>query len=259
MGKVTLVGAGPGDPELLTRKAWRLLGQANVVLHDALMDTDAMKTAAPQAHWIDVGKRLGHVSVEQEFICRLLVSYAKKGLNIVRLKGGDPSIFGRMTEEIEACREAGIDIEVVPGVTSACAAAAQLQSSLTLRNISRSVAFVTPRTGKRPVSSDSEWLAVSLAAQTVVIYMAGAQSKQIAQQLIEGGKSALLPVCVVENVSLNGACIHTTLQALARTALPIFKGPVLLMVGETFTNANHTAAEREAHKSKTQFSELATG
>jgi uroporphyrin-III C-methyltransferase len=259
MSRVTLIGAGPGDSELLTRKAWRILGEADVVLHDALIDCAGMQSAAPDAKWLDVGKRLGRVSVEQEFICRLLVSYAKKGLNVVRLKGGDPSIFGRMAEEIDACREAGLTVEVVPGVTSACAAAAQIQTSLTLRGISRSVAFVTPRVGKRSVASDSEWLAVSLAAHTIVLYMAGSQSKDIGEQLIVGGKSPDLPVCVIENASLSGVCLRMSLRELANNSLPTLTGPVLIMLGEAFSTANSKFIQDVKNASNTQFAEAATG
>lgn len=253
MSRVSLIGAGPGDPELLTRKAWRILGEADVVLHDALIDTDGMRSSAPDAKWVDVGKRLGQVSVEQEFICRILVSYAKKGFNVVRLKGGDPSIFGRMTEEIDACRDAGLTVEVIPGVTSACAAAAQIQTSLTLRGISRSVAFVTPRVGKRSIAANSEWLAVSLVAHTVVLYMASAQSKEIAEQLIAGGKSPELPVCVIENASLSGVCLRMSLRDLANSSLPILTGPVLLMLGEAFSTANSKYIQDVANASKSQF------
>src|SRR5690606_22987858 len=101
---VTLIGAGPGDPELLTRKAWRILGQADVVLYDALLNAAGMQQAAPEALWLSVGKRAGKTSVDQEFICRALVGYARQGMNVVRLKGGDPALFGRAAEELEACR-----------------------------------------------------------------------------------------------------------------------------------------------------------
>lgn len=232
MATVYLVGAGPGDPELMTRKAWRLLGEAQVVLHDALMDVDGMQSAAPDALWVNVGKRCDGTSVDQAFICRSLVGYAKRGLKVVRLKGGDPSLFGRMAEELEACREAGLVVEVVPGVTSACAAAAELQASLTLRGVSRSVAFVTPRIGRKERAVDTEWLQVSLAAQTVVVYMAGKQSRSIAQELIAGGKCANTPVCVVENASAVGARFRMSLSDLARDGLPEFVGPVSLLMGE---------------------------
>ena len=237
MATVYLVGAGPGDPELMTRKAWRLLGEAQVVLHDALMDVDGMHAAAPHAMWINVGKRCDGTSVDQTFICRSLVGYAKRGLRVVRLKGGDPTVFGRLSEELEACRTSGLNVEVVPGVTSACAAAADLQASLTLRGVSRSVAFVTPRVGRKEHALDNEWLQVSLAAQTVVLYMAGKQAGRIAQELIARGKSVTTPVCVVENASSTGARFRMSLSELARDGLPEFVGPVSLLMGEALRAA----------------------
>lgn len=237
MATVYLVGAGPGDPELMTRKAWRLLGEAQVVLHDALMDVDGMRLAAPDAMWVNVGKRCDGTSVDQAFICRSIVGYAKRGLRVVRLKGGDPTVFGRLSEELEACRTAGLAAEVVPGVTSACAAAADLQASLTLRGVSRSVAFVTPRVSRKEHALDNEWLQVSLAAQTVVLYMAGKQAGRIAQELIAGGKSVTTPVCVVENASSIGARFRMSLSELAQDGLPAFVGPVSLLMGEALTAA----------------------
>lgn len=233
---VTLIGAGPGDPELLTRKAWRILGQADVVLYDALLNAAGMQQAAPEASWLSVGKRAGKTSVDQAFICRALVGYARQGMNVVRLKGGDPGLFGRADEELEACRLAGISVEIVPGVTSACAAAADLQTSLTLRGVSRSVAFVTPRVG-RDENHESEWLSVSLAARTVVIYMGGAHAQAISQRLIAGGKHPLTPVCVVENAGGSGMRMRTTLLSLVQTGLPAMEGPVSLLLGEALAQA----------------------
>lgn len=234
MSRVALIGAGPGDPDLLTRKAWKILSAADVVLYDALLDADGMFEIAPLAQWVPVGKRAHQASVPQALICRMLVNYAQQGLNVVRLKGGDPGIFGRLAEELEACRAAGLEVEVVPGVTSACAAAAQLQTSLTLRGVSRSLAFVTPCLNPRDAAKDSEWLPVSLAAQTVVIYMGGSQAAHLAQQLINAGKCPSTPVCVVENVSLHGHQLAMTLGQLAHAGLPRFEGPVLLLMGEVF-------------------------
>lgn len=237
MANVTLMGAGPGDPELMTRKAWRLLGEADVVLYDALLDAEGMKEAAPQAQWLSVGKRAGRPAPEQAFICRTLVAYARRGLRVVRLKGGDPSLFGRMTEELDACRDAGIEVEIVPGVTSACAAAADLQASLTLRGVSRSVAFVTPRVGRGEKESDDRWLHAAMAAETVVLYMAGKRADVICQQLIEAGKSANTPICVVENAGGAGARMRVTLIEIARHGLPELEGPVSLLLGDALALA----------------------
>ena len=231
--KVWLIGAGPGDPELMTRKAWRLLSQADVVMHDALMDVEGMKEAAPEAKWVEVGKRNGQASVEQAFICRALVGFAKQGLRVVRLKGGDPAIFGRVTEEIEICRANNIEIEIIPGVTAACAAAADLQTSLTLRGISRSVVFATPRVGRRESTHNTEWLAACLAAETAVLYMAGAQAAEICTTLIEAGRSGDTPICIVESASRStGIRMKSTLANIARDSLPTLTGPVSLLIGQ---------------------------
>ena len=241
--KVWLVGAGPGDPDLITRKAWKLLNQADVILHDALMDIDGMKESNPTAKWVEVGKRNAQPSVAQTFICRSLIGFAKQGLRVVRLKGGDPSIFGRASEEIAACRENGIEVEVVPGVTSACAAAADLQTSLTLRGASRSVAFVTPRIGRRETAGDQEWLKCALAAETVVIYMGGAQAQQICTALIEGGRNPHTPICVVESASRDGVRLKLTLAEVAQKGLESYSGPVSLLVGEALSQARIDKSE----------------
>ena len=235
--KVWFIGAGPGDPELITRKAWRVLNQADVVLHDALMDTVGMHEAAPNAQWLEVGKRSGRPSVEQAFICRSLVTFAKRGLTVVRLKGGDPSIFGRLAEELQACRTENIDVEIIPGVTAACAAAADLQTSLTLRGESRSVVFVTPRLGKHEAHMHNEWLAAAMTAQTTVFYMASAQAKDICDALIEAGKPKQTPICIVENASRVGARLKRTLYEVAQHGLPKFEGPVTLLIGQALSLA----------------------
>lgn len=237
MSAVTLIGAGPGDPELMTRKAWRLLGEADIVLHDALIDVEGMKEAAPAAQWLSVGKRAGRPAVEQAFICRTLVAYARRGLKVVRLKGGDPSLFGRMAEELEACRAAGIDVSVVPGVTSACAAAADIQASLSLRTVARSVAFVTPRVARGDAQDESGWLQAAMAADTVVLYMAGRSADAICQSLIDAGKPALTPICIVENASGPGKRLRSTLMDIARQGLPEMSGPVSLLVGDALALA----------------------
>jgi len=238
---VTLIGAGPGDPELMTRKAWRLLSQADVVLYDALIDVEGMREAAPSAKWLDVGKRLDQPSVEQAFICASLLTFAKQGLNVVRLKGGDPSIFGRMAEEIAVLRRNHIEFEIVPGVTAACTAAADMQTSLTLRGVSRSVTFVTPRVGRRERDNDTQWLAASIGAETVVLYMAGAQSQLVCQQLIDAGKSPATPICLVENASRAGRRLRSSLGAIAAQGFAPGEGPVILVIGDAM---NEVAAER---------------
>lgn len=232
MGKVYLVGAGPGAPDLLTLRAARLLESADVVLHDALVHPDVVALAR-RARFIDVGKRYGKVSTDQRFINRALVEAARTHALVVRLKGGDPMLFGRAQEEIEALEAAGIECEVVPGVTAALAAAACLKISLTRRGIARSVAFLTPRVGRR--EAPSAWLPAALGADTVVLYMAAGASQSIASQLIAGGKPAGTPAVLVENATLQGERhVATTLARLADRALPRAEGPVVMAIGEVF-------------------------
>src|SRR5215831_7960581 len=167
-GKVYLVGAGPGDPDLLTRKAWRLLQEADVVLHDDLVSADILALAPPYGQVFNVGKRCGRPSVTQEEINSLMVSYAQRGLVVIRLKGGDPEIYGRLGEEIEALREAAVDFEIVPGVTAGCAAAASAGIPLTDRRFASELVFVT---GHRAPGTRPEQGGWDLSAHaTVVIY-----------------------------------------------------------------------------------------
>lgn len=231
-GRVYLVGAGPGAPDLITLRAARLLEAADVVLHDALVHPETL-ALAKRARLVDVGKRYGRVSTEQRFIHRALLEAARTHPVVVRLKGGDPMLFGRAQEEIEALREAGIECEVVPGVTAALAAAASLKASLTRRGRARSVAFVTPRVGRgEPASA---WLPAALAADSVVLYMAAGASQSIARQLVAGGRSPTTPVSLVESASLpEENRFDTTLAGLAMQELPLAAGPVVVCVGEVF-------------------------
>ena len=231
-GKVWLVGAGPGAPDLLTLRAARLLEAADVVLHDALVHPDTLALAR-RARFIDVGKRYGKVSTEQRFIHRAMIDAARAHRVVVRLKGGDPMLFGRAQEEIDALEAAGIDCEVVPGVTAALAAAASLRVSLTRRGIARTVAFLTPRVGRD--ESVSAWLPAALGADTAVLYMAAGASQEIALQLIGAGKAASLPAVLVESATLLGEQrLHTTLAELATAPLPRAEGPVVMAIGEVF-------------------------
>lgn len=241
MGKVYLVGAGPGAPDLLTLRAARLLEQADIVLHDALVHPDTV-ALAKRARRIDVGKRQGRLSPDQRFINRTLVEAARTHAIVVRLKGGDPMLFGRAQEELDALADAGIECEVVPGVTAALAAAASLRVSLTRRGVSRNVAFVTARHG--PGQPQAEWLATARAADTVALYMASGQAAEIAARLIDDGRPAQTPAVLVENASLAGERrFATTLAGLRDGAAPPFTGPVLLAIGEVFRNADATALD----------------
>jgi uroporphyrin-III C-methyltransferase len=228
---VYLVGAGPGAPDLLTLRAARLLEQADVVLHDALVHPETLALAR-RAVIVSVGKRAGKHSTEQRFINKRLVDLARKHARVVRLKGGDPMLFGRAQEEVAALEAAGIPYEVVPGVTAALAASAELGTSLTRRGVARHVLFATPRVGDGEVGSD--WLSAAAAADTVVLYMASRQSAAVAAALIDAGRAAQTPAVVMESVSAPTASQWaTTLGELARRPLAL-DGPALLMIGEVY-------------------------
>lgn len=232
MGKVWLVGAGPGAPDLLTVRAARLLEQADIVFHDALVHPETL-ALAKKARFVDVGKRFGKVSTEQRFINRAIVEAAKTHATVVRLKGGDPMVFGRAQEEIDALDEAGIDYEVVPGITAALAASASLGVSLTRRGVARTLAFLTPRVGRDEEAS--EWVPAAMGADSIALYMAAGASQQIAQQLIAAGKPAATPAVLVESVSLPGESrVFTTLAELAAASRPKAAGPVVMLVGDVF-------------------------
>jgi uroporphyrin-III C-methyltransferase len=231
-GIVYLVGAGPGAPDLLTLRAARLLGTADIVFHDALVHPDTVALAAA-AEKIAVGKRCGRHSTAQQFINKRLVDAARKHSVVVRLKGGDPMLFGRAQEEIAALEAEGICCEVVPGITAALAAAAELKTSLTQRGIARSVTFATPRVGAGERASD--WADGLKASDAGAIYMGAGEAPAIAATLLAAGKSPGLPVVVVENASLPTQCIrYTTLAALPRLAATKMTGPALILLGPQF-------------------------
>jgi uroporphyrin-III C-methyltransferase len=228
MGKVYLVGAGPGDPELLTVKALRLLTSATVVLHDSLVSREALQLIGRESQVIDVGKRCGQKLLTQDEINSLLVSYASQHDTVIRLKGGDPLIFGRAGEEIEALRNAGIDFEVVPGVTAALGAAAAAGISLTDRRAASQVVIATFSRG--PQATALNWAAVTTDT-TLVLYMPGAEYADVAQSLRDAaGLPEDFPCVIVSNAtSARQQDRHTSVAALAHEQrLP---APALLIVG----------------------------
>jgi uroporphyrin-III C-methyltransferase len=234
-GKVYLVGAGPGAPDLVTLRAARLLARADVVFHDALVHPETLALAAG-AEKVAVGKRCGRHSTAQRFINKRLVDAARRHAVVVRLKGGDPMLFGRAQEEIEALRTAGIDFEVVPGVTAALAASAEIGVSLTARGVARSVTLATPRVA--PDARESAWDEAVANADTAAIYMGAGEAAQVAAALLARGKPGSLPVVAVENASLpNARRWYTTLAGLPRLADESFTGPVMLLLGEVFAAA----------------------
>lgn len=231
-GTVYLVGAGPGAEDLLTLRALKLLERAEIVFHDALVNPDVLKHA-PQARLVEVGKRCGQFSAHQTEINRKLVEAAKTCAIVVRLKGGDPMLFGRAQEEIDALNTAGIPFEVVPGVTAALAAAAELKVSLTNRGISRHVVFVTPRAASNAAPND--WITPVTRADTAAIYMGASEAALLAAQLISHGRPSNTPVVIARNVSLASStkrCL--TLAQLASLAPEDLAGPVLILLGEVY-------------------------
>jgi len=240
-GTVHLVGAGPGAAELLTLRAARLLGEADIVFHDALVSTEILALAA-KARLVAVGKRSGRFATAQHFINKQLLDAAKRYRIVVRLKGGDPMLFGRAHEEISFLKKHGIKVEIVPGVTAALAASAELQVSLTRRGEARSVAFVTPRVGAG--ERESRWVDAVLAADTAAIYMAAGETASIAQALIDAGKPARTPVAVVERASLPDAKVSFITLGKLRT-LQAPGAPALIFVGEIYREAAAAAVSGE--------------
>ncbi len=231
--KIFLVGAGPGSADLLTVKALRLLERADIVLHDSLIGPDVLALANPKAALIDVGKRCGGKAHPQAEICRLLVESGQTGGVVLRLKGGDPMIFGRATEEMEALRAAGLAFEVVPGVTAAAAAAAALAASLTRRDISRAVHFLAAH-GSEGGLPPHDWAALAATGGTLAVYMGVRTLPALAENLIAAGMSPDMAAAAVENVSLptqrQWRATLGTLPTQLAAAAPA--GPVLLLIGE---------------------------
>ena len=233
-GKVWFVGAGPGSADLLTVRAIRLLARADIVLHDALMSDEVLEWA-PAARHIAVGKRSGGISTEQRFIDRTLVESARHHAVVVRLKGGDPTVFARLDEEIDALEAAGIDWEIVPGITAASSAAAAAGHSLTRRGVSRSVQIVTPRLGRGEAQS-MHWAEGLSRDATVVLYMAGQIAGECAAILMSRGFVPETPVVCVHGASWPTQSVdRTTLGALAVDGLAVDERPVALLVGAAVT------------------------
>ena len=235
-GSVWLVGAGPGDPELLTRKAERLIRSADAIFYDALVGNGIVELASPRARRVYVGKRSGRHSKDQASIDGLIVAAALSDERVVRLKGGDPAIFGRATEELDACRAAGVPVRMCPGVTAASAAAADLGLSLTLRGLARKVTFVTAhaRAGE-PLALD--WASLADPSATLAIYMGKAAAPELTHGLIEAGLPGETPAVVVENASLaSSSNLRTRLDLLPMAAkAAVGDGPTLILVGRTLS------------------------
>ncbi|RMD86658.1 MAG: uroporphyrinogen-III C-methyltransferase [Alphaproteobacteria bacterium] len=229
-GLVQLVGAGPGDPELLTLKAQRALGEADVIIHDRLVNPEILDYARREAHRIHAGKRAGDHGIGQDGIARLMIAHARAGRRVVRLKGGDPMLFGRAGEEIAALREAGIAVEVIPGITAACGAAATAQIPLTHRDHASAVTFVT---GHVQAGGDLDWRALAGPDRTLVVYMGVARAGGIAAKLIADGVDPALPVAVIERATHGSERrVHGRLDELVDIiADHAIESPALLVIG----------------------------
>ncbi|HMD98793.1 MAG TPA: uroporphyrinogen-III C-methyltransferase [Terriglobia bacterium] len=230
-GKVYLVGAGPGDPELLTVKAYRILREADVVLHDDLVNPAILELASPAAQIVNVGKRCGRREITQPEINSRMVEYARAGLAVVRLKGGDPLVFGRAGEEMEALREAEVEFEIVPGVTAAFAAAAAAGIPLTDRRLASSLVFLTGHLASdKDPEGHSGWPALDSPDATLVIYMPGSDYAHMASEVRAAGVPAETPCLIVSNASSGNEGVHlATLETLAES--PQLPSPKLLIVG----------------------------
>ncbi|MFZ5960260.1 uroporphyrinogen-III C-methyltransferase [Pseudomonas knackmussii] len=234
-GKVWLVGAGPGDPELLTLKAAKALAQAEVVLIDDLVNPQVLEHC-PAARVMRVGKRGGCRSTPQDFIQRLMLRYARQGRRVVRLKGGDPCIFGRGGEEAAWLEARGVCCELVNGITSGLAAATNCGIPLTLRGISRGVTLVTAHTQD---DSEPNWSALAQSGTTLVVYMGVARLGEVRDGLLAGGMRAGMPVALIENASLpqQREC-RSSLARMQADALAFgLRSPAILVIGEVAASA----------------------
>jgi uroporphyrin-III C-methyltransferase/precorrin-2 dehydrogenase/sirohydrochlorin ferrochelatase len=241
VGSVTLVGAGPGDPGLLTLRALRVLNEADVILHDHLVSNEILDLARRDAQRIEVGKQAGKHSVSQEQIHAMLLLHARAGRRVVRLKGGDPLVFGRGGEEMEFLRAHAIAYEIVPGITAAIACAAYSGVPLTHRDHAQSVRFVTAHT--RESLGKVEWRSLAAPRQTLAVYMGMAELESIRHRLLAAGKPALTPVAVVENGTRSEQrVIVTTLRDLDGLAeRHALQSPAMLIIGEVAALAEQLA------------------
>ena len=241
LGRVQLVGAGPGPADLLTVRAQRAIEGADALLYDALISDEVLALAPRACTRIQTGKRAGGASMAQETINRLMLRIANRGMTVVRLKGGDPSIFGRMGEEIEFLEARGVPVEVVPGVTAACAAAAQFGFPLTHRGVARQVVFATARTGDGAIHLEAR--AAADRETTLALYMARDCIAPLFERLIADRRPSRTPAAAIENAGSAHARLFTgDLQTLpAALSAAAADGPVLVIVGDVVAKARQAA------------------
>jgi uroporphyrin-III C-methyltransferase len=249
IGKVYLVGAGPGDPELLTVKALRLLRAAEVVLHDDLVSPEVLRLISPAAEVQNVGKRCGNIEIRQEEINFLLVAMAVSGRQVVRLKSGDPLIFGRAGEEIEALRRANVEYEIVPGVTSALGAAAVAGIPLTHRRSSSTLVLTTGHHASE--NNATEWSRAAGSHSTLVVYMPGSAYTEVSRRLIAAGFGPETPCAIISRATTAAQRAHiTTVSDLSRS--PKLPSPTLLLVGDVVKFADRNLIAEAAHMQQFQ-------
>lgn len=242
-GTVWLVGAGPGDPELLAMKAVRLIERADIVFHDALVGDGVLALIPPGSERVSVGKRSGRHSKDQRTIDALLVDAAAAGKRVVRLKGGDPSIFGRSAEELVALRDAGFPVRICPGITTACAVAASAGISLSLRGVARDVRFVTAHS-KRGAALDIDWTSLAHGGSTLAFYMGRDAAGELMRGLMRAGMTGDTPVMIACNVSTPDERRLATRLDLLELATKSFAAdaPTLILVGAAVAQAAVTPA-----------------
>ncbi|ASO30062.1 uroporphyrinogen-III C-methyltransferase [Vibrio anguillarum] len=252
-GEVALIGAGPGDPELLTLKALSFLQQADVVLYDYLVSDEIMALVPSDTILVCVGKRAGHHSVPQEKTNQLLIDFAQQGYKVVRIKGGDPFMFGRGGEELEVLFDAGVKFQVIPGITAAAGATAYAGIPLTHRDYAQSALFVTGHL--KAENDDMDWSTLARGNQTLVIYMGLMKSSYIQQQLIEHGRQANTPIAIIERGTQRSQKVFkgqlSDLSQLAAQA----QAPALIVVGEVVVLSEklHWFGEQPAQQNQVNY------
>ena len=241
-GTIYLVGAGPGDPDLLTLRAARLIEHAEIIVHDGLVDPAILALARPDAELISVAKKRARHTLPQEDINALLIREAKKGRDVIRLKGGDPLVFGRGGEEAEDARAAGVPVQIVPGISAANGAAAASQIALTHRDASSIVSFVA---GQCKGLSDQNWSGLAGKGRTLVIYMGVKTAPQIAEKLMGDGLTPDVPVAVIENAARSNMRVVRGLLAglpdlITQNAI---KSPALIVIGDVTARNDSVIAQ----------------